>query len=57
MEDNNKKITSVCTFHFSDWVNGKLVDEIFKAIDREDAIRIMNIKYPNHVFAYACELF
>lgn len=48
---------STRTFRFADWVNGKHVDETFKAIDRDDAIRIMNEKYPNHEFALAQELF
>jgi hypothetical protein len=48
---------STRTFHFSDWVDGNLVDETFKAIDREDAVKIMKVKYPNHDFQYARELF
>lgn len=48
---------STRTFRFADWVNGKHSDETFKAVDRDDAIRIMNEKYPNHEFALAQELF
>jgi hypothetical protein len=48
---------STRTFRFADWVNGKYVDETFKATDRKDAIRVMNEKYPNHEFALAQELF
>jgi len=50
-------VVSTRTFRFADWVNGKYVDEIFKAVDRDDAIRIMNEKYPNHEFGLAQELF
>lgn len=39
-----------------DWVNGKHVDEIVKAINRTEAIEIMKEKYPNHEFVYVCEL-
>ena len=53
----NIPVVNACTFRFADWINGKYVDEIFKAKDREDAIRIMNEKYPNHEFALAQELF
>jgi hypothetical protein len=44
------------TYHFMDWVNGKHVDEMIKAVDRETAIEQMKVKYPNHDFAYVCEL-
>lgn len=46
----------ISNFRFTDWVDDRFVDEIFQAIDREDAIRIMNDKYPNHVFALMQEL-
>ena len=44
------------TYHFMDWVNGKHIDETIKAINRETAIEQMKVKYPNHDFAYVCEL-
>jgi hypothetical protein len=44
------------TFHFMDWVDGRHIDEKVEAIDREEAIGIMNEKYPNHDFIYVCEL-
>ena len=44
------------TYHFMDWVNGKHVDEMIKAINRETAIEQMKVKYTNHDFAYVCEL-
>ncbi len=44
------------TYHFMDWVNGKHVDEMIKAVDRETAIEQMKVKYPNHDFVYVCEL-
>jgi hypothetical protein len=44
------------TYHFMDWVDGKHIDEMIKAINRETAIEQMKLKYPNHDFAYVCEL-
>lgn len=44
------------TYHFMDWVDGKHVDEMIKAVNRETAIEQMKVKYPNHDFAYVCEL-
>lgn len=44
------------TYHFMDWVDGKHVDEMIKAVNREAAIDQMKVKYPNHDFAYVCEL-
>jgi hypothetical protein len=44
------------TYHFMDWVDGKHVDEMIKAVNRETAIKQMKVKYPNHDFAYVCEL-
>ena len=44
------------TYHFMDWVDGKHVDEMIKAVNREVAIEQMKVKYPNHDFAYVCEL-
>jgi hypothetical protein len=44
------------TYHFMDWVNGDFVDEMIVEINRETAISIMKQKYPNHEFAYVCEL-
>ncbi|MDH3381383.1 MAG: hypothetical protein OEL54_01675 [Flavobacteriaceae bacterium] len=58
-KDNLKHEQRICerAFRFADFVNGKHVDEIFKASDRNKAIRIMNEKYPNHEFALVHELF
>ena len=60
-EDKYKalRISSVVSrnYHFMDWVNGKHVDEMIKAVDRQTAIKQMKVKYPNHDFAYVCELF
>lgn len=44
------------TYHFMDFVDGKHVDEMIKAVNRETAIEQMKVKYPNHDFAYVCEL-
>jgi hypothetical protein len=44
------------TYHFMDWVDGKHIDEMIKAVNRETAIEEMKVKYPNHDFAYVCEL-
>lgn len=44
------------TYHFMDWVGGKHVDEMIEAVNRETAIEQMKVKYPNHDFAYVCEL-
>jgi len=37
-------------------VGGKHVDEMIEAVNRESAIEQMKVKYPNHDFAYVCEL-
>jgi NifU-like protein involved in Fe-S cluster formation len=39
-----------------DWVDGKHIDEIVSADNRNSAIKQMKDKYPNHDFAYVCEL-
>ena len=44
------------TYHFMDWVDGKHVDEMIIAVNRETAIQQMKVKYPKHDFAYVCEL-
>lgn len=44
------------TYHFMDWVGGKHVDEMIEDVNRESAIEQMKVKYPNHDFAYVCEL-
>lgn len=44
------------TYHFIDFVDGKHVDELVSAVNRENAIEQMKLKYPNHDFEYVREL-
>lgn len=49
-------VSTIHIYHFMDWVDGKHIDEMVNAVNRESAIEQMNVKYPNHDFSYICEL-
>jgi len=62
--DSKKTETKPCTihnvgsrtYHFMGWVDGKHVDKMIDAINREKAIEKMKVEYPRHDFEYICEL-